>query len=163
MLHLRLRDAAVIIHALIGIALTSPVSLTYARAWADAPWPPVVIGDPHPVSIVVPAFWPEPDKDVARLWVALQQETRGCLLIDGVDYRYAAPWAEYDRNGRPLVRPSPPDDWTAAFAGPVSGPAAVGPCFDQALATVGCPVGSRDPALGPTSTTCARVGKEFGR
>lgn len=108
----------------------------------DASWPPAPIADPDPISIVIPVDWPEADRERAREWVTIQQDTRQCQLQRGIDsYRYLPVWEEtYDDSGVLVASGPPPADWDAHFKRPFQwfrSSAVV--CFNRALVRIGHP------------------------
>jgi len=117
-----------------------------ALAPADAAWPPIPAADPDPIEIDVPVSWSEADREQAREWKTVQQDTRSCLRERGIEYRYVAPWQEYDDEGALLDVPVPPADWTAEFAKPsMSYLDSSKVCWSRALVLSGrAPAGSLD-------------------
>ncbi|WP_382308345.1 hypothetical protein [Herbiconiux sp. UC225_62] len=108
---------------------------------ADAAWPPAPTADPDPITITIPASWPEADKVIAREWVAVEQSTRACSLSRGVDYRFSPVWDErIDESGTTVGDPAPPADWESHFQRPfmyfLDTPVV---CFNRALQAVGRP------------------------
>ncbi|WP_440709102.1 hypothetical protein [Herbiconiux sp. YIM B11900] len=110
-----------------------------ASGWvADASWPPVVV-DPDPIEITIPTSWSEADKEQAREWVTVQQNTRACVLDRGEVYIYHSIWNEFDETGAP-VDAVPPSNWASHFEHPfMSFMNSVVVCFDRALTAIGRP------------------------